>query len=61
MTDDFTLDLQGLLDTEEMKVLFVQLGLDLTPAQVELIMKEIDADDSGEIDFEEFFSWYASI
>ena len=54
-------DGSGLLDEGEMKVLFKNLGLELTQEQEDFIMKEIDEDGSGEIDFDEFFKWYSAI
>jgi hypothetical protein len=34
-------------------------GLEPTPKQLELALVQIDGDGSGDIDFPEFFCWYA--
>ena len=59
--DGIDVDGNGALDSEEMKQLFKDLGLELTQDQVATVMSRIDADGSGEIDFDEFFAWYCSI
>ena len=58
MFKEVDVDGNGLLDPEELKQLTSKLGLDLTEDQVTKVMAEIDADGSGEVDFEEFFDWY---
>ena len=58
--DGIDVDGNGSLDSEEMKQLFKDLGLELTQDQVATVMSRIDADGSGEIDFDEFFAWYVT-
>jgi hypothetical protein len=52
-------DGNGLLDAEELQTLVHRLGLQLSAAQIPQVLSMIDLDNSGEVDFEEFFSWYA--
>ena len=59
--DSIDADGGGTLDIEEMKQLFKDLGLELTQDQEATVMSRIDTDGSGEIDFDEFFTWYSSI
>ena len=59
--DGIDVDGNGALDSEEMKQLFKDLGLELTQDQEATVMSRIDTDGSGEIDFDEFFAWYSSI
>ena len=49
----------GLLDAEELQTLVQRLGLQLSAAQIPQVLSMIDRSNSGEVDFEEFFSWYA--
>jgi hypothetical protein len=51
-------DGSGLLDIDEIPKLAALLGLRLTPEQKEAAMQEMDADGSGEVDFEEFWKWW---
>eukprot|EP01043_Picozoa_sp_COSAG02_P076033 COSAG02_NODE_15957_length_1125_cov_7.075980_1_plen_275_part_10 len=50
----------GTIDASELSVLAKQIGLSLTEAELADAIKQMDADGSGEIDFEEFFQWYTS-
>lgn len=49
----------GTLDREEIRVLARSLGNQLSEPQLDQAMREMDEDGSGEVDFEEFFDWYA--
>lgn len=54
-------DASGLLDaTEFHRMLVSELCEPLSRAQARAILREIDADGSGKIDFAEFFLWYAT-
>ena len=57
-TDD---DNSGLLDRAEIKTLAKRLGKRLSKAQLDGAMQEMDADNSGEVDFDEFCSWWKSV
>uniref|UniRef100_A0A8D8LEC0 Troponin C, isoform 1 n=1 Tax=Cacopsylla melanoneura TaxID=428564 RepID=A0A8D8LEC0_9HEMI len=45
---------QGFIETSMVGGILQMLGHDLTPARLEEIIKEVDADGSGELEFEEF-------
>ena len=48
----------GTIDAAELGMLTGDLGLALSVPEVQEAMRDIDDDDSGEIDFEEFYDWY---
>ena len=48
----------GTLDRDEIGNLARSLGNQLTDAQLDEAMAEMDEDGSAEVDFEEFFEWY---
>eukprot|EP01051_Picozoa_sp_SAG22_P007203 SAG22_NODE_498_length_9728_cov_12.354346_1_plen_1377_part_00 len=48
----------GTIDADELLKLTSDLGLALTHVEIQEAMRDIDDDDSGEIDFEEFYDWY---
>ena len=50
----------GTLDRHEIRNLARSLGNQLTEAQLDEAMGEMDDDGSGEVDFEEFFDWYVT-
>eukprot|EP01052_Picozoa_sp_SAG31_P047712 SAG31_NODE_9673_length_1243_cov_1.499126_1_plen_250_part_00 len=50
-------DQSGLLDAEEMAALATKMGIDLSPEQLAQVMATIDSDNSGQVDFDEFFEW----
>ena len=58
MFGELDLDGSGLLDMGEVRQLCLDLGLELTDDQYEVVMKKLDEDGSGEVDFDEFFEWY---
>ena len=47
-------DKSGAIEMEEAEELTQLLGMDLTRDEVELLVREIDKDGNGEVDFEEF-------
>jgi hypothetical protein len=52
----FDADGSGAIDASELKVVLKQFGQDLTTAEVNLIIEEVDDDNDGEIDWEEFLA-----
>ena len=53
-------DKSGAIEMEEVEELTQLLGMDLTRDEVELLVREIDKDGNGEVDFEEFYDWWTS-
>ena len=51
-------DRSGLLDAGEVKQLAKKLKLELSEEDAQIAMEKMDADGSGEVDFDEFFGWY---
>lgn len=58
MFHELDADGSGMLDMDEIKQLCMDLGLDLSEDEYEMVMEKIDEDKSGECDFDEFFEWY---
>ena len=56
--DEIDVDGNGTLDVEELTELAKSMGVELTPKQAELAFADLDTDASGEIDFDEFFTFY---
>jgi len=54
----FDVDKSSFLDYDEVKVLCTHLGLRLNEDQFNEVMKTMDDDKSGKVDFEEYFNWY---
>merc|ERR1740138_1536809 len=54
--EQFDVDGNGVLDAKEMLVACQQLNLKITEEQVNLIWPMLDADGSGEVDIDEFFT-----
>jgi hypothetical protein len=48
----------GYLDRDEIGLLAVSLGNELAPADLDTAMSQMDEDDSGEVDFDEFYAWW---
>ena len=46
------------IDAGELRTLMQKLGKYLTARELELAVQVIDADGSGEIDYEEFHAWW---
>ena len=51
-------DKSGLLDVVEVKALAKQLGWVMGDEDEQQAMEKIDDDNSGEVDFQDFFGWY---
>jgi calmodulin len=45
---------RGFIDKEQLSELMDTLGIDATPAEVDIMLSEIDVDGNNEIDFDEF-------
>ena len=54
--DCFDLDKSGGIDLQELQSAVQVMGISITAAQVAKVFREADADNSGEIDFDEFTS-----
>ena len=50
----FDIDGDGTITAEELRKVLVNLGSNLTPEEVELLIKEADYDGNGELDLSEF-------
>jgi len=61
MFEKTDVDGSGQLDKEEVSELCVNLGLNISEEQVTQVMAVMDADGSGEVDFDEFFAWYKAM
>ncbi|CAM9474289.1 unnamed protein product, partial [Ectocarpus fasciculatus] len=56
--DMFDADGSRTISTSEMKALLQEMCIPMKKPQLKELMKEIDTDGSGEIDFDEFYQWY---
>ena len=56
--DEIDTDGGGTLDRGEIKALADKLGVAMSKRELDLAMKEMDEDGSGEVDFEEFAEWW---
>ncbi len=56
--DHIDADGGGTLDIEEINMMTNDLGLSLTTVELSAAMEEMDKDNNGDVDFEEFFTWY---
>ena len=54
-------DLSGLIDKNEFKGLIESSRIKFSESDFDLLYKTVDVDGSGEVDFLEFCSFYASI
>ncbi|GMH81373.1 hypothetical protein TL16_g08909 [Triparma laevis f. inornata] len=54
----FDADAGGTINREEMRNCVDELCIPMDDDELTQVMKEVDEDDTGEIDFEEFFGWY---
>ena len=59
--DEFDNDKNGHLDSSELKNILVDLGREATPQQAKILLKEIDKDNSGKIEFGEFLDWWPTV
>jgi len=55
---DADADGSGELERDEIKMLARMMGAKLSKAELDLAMKEMDGDGSGEVDFKEFYHWW---
>ena len=55
----FDADGSGTIDVDELALLLEEMGGAYTPAEVRMILKQIDTDKSGVIEFIEFLRWWA--
>eukprot|EP01094_Clydonella_sp_ATCC50884_P026836 TRINITY_DN7489_c0_g1_i1.p1 TRINITY_DN7489_c0_g1~~TRINITY_DN7489_c0_g1_i1.p1 ORF type:complete len:166 (-),score=70.19 TRINITY_DN7489_c0_g1_i1:304-801(-) len=53
-------DQNGTIDREELGHLCTDLGLNLGSMELTAAMQELDVDMSGQIEWDEFYSWFAS-
>ena len=53
-------DSSGELEEEEIRTLAEQLGNELSDFELDIAMKQMDADGSGAVDFGEFFEWWVA-
>ena len=51
-------DGNGTLDLEELGQMTADLGLSLTTMELSQAMADMDRDNNGDVDFDEFFTWY---
>ena len=58
---NYTQDGSGKIDKGELGALLASLGEELTDEELTALMKEIDADGDGEVDFEEFKTLLAAL
>ena len=54
MFDRYDVDGGGAISAAELRPLFMSVGLNMKPFQIDAIVREYDLDGSGEVDFEEF-------
>lgn len=54
-------DQSGSINTSEMALLLTALGKNLTQQQLEAGMQTLDCDQSGEVDFDEFYAWFLNV
>lgn len=58
--DFFDKDGSGSISSQELSTAMKSLGYDLTQQQISTILNHVDADHSGQIDFNEFLKFIAS-
>lgn len=58
MFDEIDADGSGLLDRDETKALIVKLFPGISDAEFEIAFAKMDDDGSGEVDFDEFATWW---
>lgn len=55
---DADVNKDGVLDYKEMEVLTEQLGIDLTPNEIQVIVNYLDTDRDGKVNAAEFQTWF---
>lgn len=55
---NFDSDKSGAIDKKELQLLCEALGCPLTDEQANVALLDLDLDNSGDIDFDEFKRWY---
>merc|ERR1712039_1150564 len=58
--DAYDEDRSGYIDVKELKGLLEKLGEELSDEELDQAFKELDSDNSGEIEFFEFVEWFTS-
>merc|ERR1711879_503984 len=58
--DNYDEEKSGYIDIRELRSLMHKLGEEITEEDLEEACRELDADQSGEIEFFEFVEWFAS-
>jgi len=58
--DAYDADRSGYMDVKELKGLLEKLGEDLNEEELDQAFRELDSDNSGEIEFFEFVEWFTS-
>ncbi|KAF4724262.1 hypothetical protein FOZ63_007191, partial [Perkinsus olseni] len=58
--DRYDADRSGNIELDELKRLLVALGEELTEEEIGLARAELDADESGKVEFFDFVKWFAS-
>jgi len=58
--DTYDEDRSGYIDVKELKGLLEKLGEELSDEELDQAFKELDSDNSGEIEFFEFVEWFTS-
>lgn len=53
-------DGSGSIDKDELKFMLMDLCVPMNNDELSGLIRQLDADDSGDIDFEEFIDWYSS-
>lgn len=56
--DKFDFDKSGSIERRELPLLMVALGMHLTPQMVDNVLTEMDVNQNGAIEFQEFFGWF---
>lgn len=59
MFDSIDTDKSGYIDRQELALLAEAIGRDMSETDLNAAMRDMDQDGSGEIEFDEFFSWFS--
>lgn len=52
--DEIDADKSGSISTSELKIIYKKMGLTFTDAEIKQLIHEVDTDNSGQIEFDEF-------